>query len=224
MIELNDNFYEIEKSRKTVKHNTPIQIGLSVYSYAKILLIEFWEFLDKFLIKEKYDLLYCDTDSLYLAISEETLSECVKPNLKDEWLREKDKFLSSSDKTPIEFNGQMIPFSQYDKRTPGKFKPEFTGDGMVCLNSKVVHAWGQDEQGPKSKTSCKGSNKRRNQFCKDHFLSVLETQIPEIVINSGFIKDNLTIKTYTQKKQGLGYFYAKRKVLADGIRTTHLDI
>ena len=176
------------------------------------------------MIKEKYDLLYTDTDSIYLAISEETLGECIKPNLWDEWLQEKGKFLSSSDETLIEFNGRMIPFSQYDKRTPGKFKPGFLGEGMVSLNSKVVHAWGHDDQGPKSKTSCKGSNKRRNQFCKEHFLSVLNTQIPEIVTNSGFIKDNLMLKTYTQKKQGLGYFYAKRKVLPDGIRTTHLDI
>ena len=89
---------------------------------------------------------------------------------------------------------------------------------MVCLNSKVVHAWGEDEKGPKSKTGCKGSNKRRNLFCKEHFLSVLMTQIPEIVTNSGFIKDNITIKTYTQKKQGLGFFYAKQKGLSDGIR------
>ena len=72
--------------------------------------------------------------------------------------------------------------------------------------------------------SVNGTNKRRNLFCKEHFLTVLLTQIPEIVTNSGFIKDNLTIKTYTQKKQGLGYFYAKRKVLPDGISTTHLDI
>ena len=50
------------------------------------------------------------------------------------------------------------------------------------------------------------------------------TQIPEIITNSGFIEDNITIKTYTQKKQGLGFFYAKRKVLPGGIRTTHLDI
>ena len=118
----------------------------------------------------------------------------------------------------------MITRKQHDKRTPALFKPEFEGDGMVCLNSKVVHAWGQDDNGPKSKTSCKGTNKRRNIFSKEHFLSVLMTQIPEMVINSGFIKDNLIIKTYIQKKQGLGFFYAKRKVLPDGIRTTHLDI
>ena len=165
-------------------------------------------------------MLYCDTDSIYLAISEETIDQCVNPNLWDQWLQEKDKFFSSNDDTLYEFDGQMIPFAQYDKRTPGKFKPEFVGNGMVSLNSKVVHAWSE----LKSKTSCKGTQKRRNTFTKDHFLSVLETRIPEIIVNSGFVKDNLTIKTYTQKKQGLGFFYAKRKVLPDGIRTTHLDI
>ena len=169
-------------------------------------------------------MVYTDTDSLYLAISEENLDQCVKPELKHEWEIEKSKFLTSDDETLMEFDGRMITRKQFDKRTPGLFKPEFEGVGVVCLNSKVIHAWGHDESGPKSKTSCKGSNKRQNLFGKEHFLSVLETQLPEIVVNSGFIKDNLTIKTYTQKKQGLGFFYAKRKVLPDGIRTVHLDI
>ena len=44
------------------------------------------------------------------------------------------------------------------------------------------------------------------------------------VTNAGFIRDGTDIKTYTQTKVGLGYFYAKRKVLADGVTTTHLDI
>ena len=34
MVELNDNFYEVEKCRKSVKHNTPITVGIAVYSYA----------------------------------------------------------------------------------------------------------------------------------------------------------------------------------------------
>ena len=64
----------------------------------------------------------------------------------------------------------------------------------------------------------------RNVFSKDYFLTVLETRIPEIVENAGIVKDNLSIKTYSKKKQGIGFFYAKRKVLPDGISTTHLDI
>ena len=118
-----------------------------------------------------------------------------------------------------------IPFHQFDKRTPGKFKPEFTGNGMACINFKVVHAWGEDKDGnPITKTSCKGTNKKKNLFGKEHFLSVLETGIPHNVKNVGFYKDHLTIKTYSQTKQGISYFYPKRKVLRDGISTVHLDI
>ena len=146
-----------------------------MYSYAKIILIEFWEFINKFLMAEKYELLYCDTDSLYLAISEDSLDECVKPHLMKEWEEEKYKFLTFDDQTLVEFDGKQTTQKQYDKRTPGKFKPEFEGLGMVCLNSKVVHAWGEDEKGPKHKTSCKGSNKRQNLFCKTLPYSVADS-------------------------------------------------
>ena len=75
------------------------------------------------------------------------------------------------------------------------------------------------------KASCKGTQQKRNELLKKHFLDVLETQQPHRVENSGFVKDKEgNIKTYTQKKVGMGYFYAKRKVLADGVSTTHLDI
>ena len=45
------------------------------------------------------------------------------------------------------------------------------------------------------------------------------------VENAGFIrgKDG-TIKTYTQIKVGMSYVYMKRKVLDDGVSTTHLDL
>ena len=122
---------------------------------------------------------------------------------------------------------QQIPFCQWDKRTPGKYKQEFEGVGMICLNSKVYHIWSDklDEKGELiTKTSCKGTQKKRNELVKQNFLDILETRKPHYVENAGFIRDGLDTKTYTQNKKGLGYFYAKRKVLADGVSTTHLDI
>ena len=44
------------------------------------------------------------------------------------------------------------------------------------------------------------------------------------VENAGFIREGTDILTYTQRKKGLNYFYAKRIVLDDGVSTTHLDI
>ena len=118
-------------------------------------------------------------------------------------------------------------------RTPGKFKAEFCGyvfNFMICLYSKMYTIWKINSEGILNyKTSCKGgqitkepSKPKRNTLLTDHFLSVLKTQQPQKIENSGFIKDGTSIKTYTQSKKVLGYFYGKREVLDDGISTIPL--
>ena len=125
-----------------------------------------------------------------------------------------------------EFDGQFITFKQWDKRTPGKFKTEYAGTGMSCLNSKVYTCWGSNNKKgePYTKTSCKSVQQKRNTLLKDHFLNVLNTTNSHFVENAGFVREGGITRTYTQKKVGMSYFYAKRKVLADGVSTTHLDI
>ena len=160
--ELNDDIYEVEKTKKKVIHDVPLQIGISVYSYAKLNLLSFWDFINTYLVNDYYQLMECDTDSLYIAFAKETIDECVKPHLKEEWNKVKSQYFSSESEEPIEFNGKTIPFKQYDKRTPGKYKPEFIGIGMICLNSKVYHCWSDklDKNGEIiTKTSCKGVQK-----------------------------------------------------------------
>ena len=71
------------------------------------------------------------------------------------------------------FEGQEISKKQYKKRTPGKVKLEFTGVGMVCLNSKVHHIWISDM---KFKTLSKGMQER-NRIKKEDFLNVLVEKI-----------------------------------------------
>ena len=225
--ELNEQIFEVEKQQKKIVHDLPAQIGLAVYSYAKLRMLEFWEFINKFLVNDLYQLMEMDTDSLYIAFARDTIDDCVKPELREEWGEEKWKWFSSSDvESKTIFEGHDISVAQWDKRTPGKFKPEFEGDGMICHNSKVYIIWAEDSEGKLlSKTSCKGTQQKRNELLKEHFLGVLNTQKPHRVENAGFIKDSRgIIKTYTQKKVGMGYFYAKRKVLEDGVTTTHLDI
>ena len=225
--ELNEQIFEVEKLQKKIVHDLPAQIGLAVYSYAKLRMLEFWEFINKYLVNDLYQLTEMDTDSLYIAFARETIDDCVKDELRAEWGREKWKWFSSNDKeTRVHFDGHEISLAQYDKRTPGKFKPEFEGLGMACICSKVYTIWGVDEEGKyKAKTSCKGTQQKRNELLKEHLLDVLRTQQPHFVENAGFIKDKVgTIKTYTQEKVSMSYFYAKRKVLEDGVTTTHLDI
>ena len=221
--ELNEQIFEVEKKHKKIVHDLPIQIGLAVYSYAKLRMLEFWEFINTYLVNDMYQLMEMDTDSLYIAFAADTIDDCVKPELSEKWAAEKWKWFSVDSDFGVPFDGHTIPASQWDKRTPGKFKAEYVGIGMACENSKVYIIWAGDGKDPKA--SCKGGQQKRNELLKEHYLTVLKSQKPHMVENAGFITDKSgVIKTYTQKKIGFGYFYAKRKVLEDGVSTTHLDI
>ena len=55
--ELNRGIYEIEKTKKKVVHDTPLQIGIAVYSYAKLNLLAFWDFINTYLGNDYYQ---CD--------------------------------------------------------------------------------------------------------------------------------------------------------------------
>ena len=147
MQELSGGVYEIEKQKRKVLLDLPMQIGLAVYSYAKLHLIGFWEFLNAYLMDDHYQLMECDTDSLYIAFAKSNIDDCVKPELREKWLVENWHWFSSEDvETMIPFQDGVISLKQFDKRTPGKFKPEFIGHGQLCLNSKVFHIWNEEEE------------------------------------------------------------------------------
>ena len=227
MQELNGDIYEVEKQKRKILLDLPMKIGIAVYSYAKLRLIEFWEFINTYLLNDHYQLMECDTDSLYIAFAKKQHWWLCQAWIKGKMASRKLGVVSSEDtQTMVPFQDEIISLKQFDKRTPGKFKPEFVGNGQLCLNSKVFHIWNDEDE----KTSCKGIQNRRNHLLWDDFLSVIETQKAKVFTNAGSIKetDSITgqpsIKTYTQTKQGLTYFYAKRIVLSDGVSTTHLDI
>ena len=167
----------------------------------------------------------CDTDSLYIALGRPTIDECVLPEKLENWLKNKFRFFSSDSEKLMKFDGKDITEKQFHKRTPGMYKLEFRGDGMICLNSKVYHIWGLDKDGNVLfKTSSKGMQERNANLTRDNFLEVLFEKVEHEIQNSGFIQDGLQTRTYTQDKRGLNYFYCKRVVLDDGINTTYLDI
>ena len=65
-----------------------------------------------------------DTDSLYIAFARDTIGDCVKPELREEWSNEKWKWFLSDIESKIIFEGHEISIAQWGKRTPGKFKSE----------------------------------------------------------------------------------------------------
>ena len=67
-------------------------------------MLEFWKFINTYLENDLYQLMEIDTDSLYIAFARDTIDECVKPHLKEEWNTEKWNWFCSEDtETLVEF-------------------------------------------------------------------------------------------------------------------------
>lgn len=90
MEQIDENTYEVQSSKKTVKLNLPLQIVFFVYQYAKLRMLQFYfDFLDKYL--DRRDFQYCeiDTDGAYIAISGPSLESLVKPELREQFEQDK---------------------------------------------------------------------------------------------------------------------------------------
>ena len=177
-----------------------------------------------------------DTDSGYMALSARTLDEVIKPHMVDDFYENYGKWfprpyctVHATDfkrtrlaRQPWRMKECCKKVYAYDSRTPGLFKEEFEGDGMVALNSKTYFCWSDDDG--TSKYSSKGLAKTTNSLTKDCFLSVLRSGESKCGINRGFIRRSNDTFTYSQLKTGLTYFYAKRKVAPDGVSTENIDL
>ena len=103
-----------------------------------------------------------DTDSLYLALAEEELEDCIRPEIRAEWqkLRSNDCVDSSTADALANFFPRTfcVKNKQHDKREPGLFEEEFRCTEMLCLCSKTYCCY--DVPSNKLKFSCKCLKKR----------------------------------------------------------------
>lgn len=133
------------------------------------------------------------TDSLYMALSADCLTDIIKPDMQS--LCEKEKH-------------QLFPRTQppasaaFDRREPGLFKEEFVGTAMVALCSKT-YCVENNENVRTSKFSCKGLNKSNFSHPLTLYKEVLFNQSRAGETNRGFRARDNTIFTYTIKhRQG----------------------
>ena len=92
--------------------NRPYQCGIAVYQLAKLRMLEFYyDFLDKYFIRQDFELCYMDTDSFYLAISGDSPYEIIKTEIKQTYEADKD----------------WLATDKFSERIPGLFKLEFVG-------------------------------------------------------------------------------------------------
>ena len=67
-----------------------------VYQLAKLRMLQFYydSVLDHYIDRREYELIQMDTDSMYFALSYDTLEEAVKPELLNEFENNKKQWLS----------------------------------------------------------------------------------------------------------------------------------
>ena len=82
-----------------------------------------------------------DTDSLYPALAEKKLEDCIRPKMRAEWqrLRSNDCVDSlTADAVAIFFPRTCcVKHKQHDRREPDFFEEEFRCTKMLCLCSKT---------------------------------------------------------------------------------------
>ena len=210
--------YEIESRKSRIMINRPFQVGIAVYQLAKLRILEFYyDFLDHFVDRSDFELIQMDTDSLYFALSTDTLEEAIKPELREEFEAKKHNWL---------------PWDKFSSRTPGLFKLEWSGHKMTALCSKCYHGDNFDNKS-NSKTSSKGVSKAQNNLNGERYKNALDhynsLDGPEFqnnidkAVNRGFRVYDRQMYSYEQTKLGLSAYYDKRRVLSDGIHTEPLE-
>ena len=79
---MEEEYYEIEKDKKSLRRNLPIQIGYLIFQYAKLRMLQFYfDFMLKFVSTEKFQYCEMDTDCAYMALGGPALESVKKPEI-----------------------------------------------------------------------------------------------------------------------------------------------
>ena len=228
---VNNSLYEVELAKAQIEHKEPIIVGFFILRYAKLRTLElYYNFSSRLCDVNKFEELEMDTDSLYLALAEKELEDCIRPEMRAEWqrLRSRDCVDNFTADAVANFfpRTSCVEHKQHDKREPGLFKEEFRCREMLCLCSKTYCCY--DVTSNKLKFSSKGLNERilegNGEGPLEKYRKVLNEKVNVTSNNRGFRTNNHSVATYGQVKKGLPYFYPKRIVETSGIHNQRLNL
>ena len=214
---VNNSLYEVELAKAQIEHKEPIIVVFFILQYAKLRILELhYIFFTRFCVVNKFEELEMDTDSVYRALAEKELEDCIRPQKRADLqrLRSNDCVDSFTADAVASFFPRTccVKHKQHDKKEPGLFKEEFRCTEMLCLCSKTYCCYVVTSN--KLKTSSKCLNKRVLEQSGDgpleRYWSVLNKKLNVTSNNRGFRKINQSGATYEQVKKGLSYFYSNK--------------
>ncbi|KAG2812477.1 hypothetical protein PC116_g26134 [Phytophthora cactorum] len=208
--------------KRRLKNKNLIHLSIILYQLAKLRMLQFYyDCIDFYFGRSDFQYQEMDTYSDYIAFScENPFQDCIKPDLREHFKQHKYGWF------PRDYNAEV---SKFDRRTPGLFKDEWSGDAMVSLSSKNYICYLPDSE-YKVKVTAKGvqqgGGRNSDVLNPDGFETVVRDRITLQGTNKGFrlSKETKSIITCSQTKTALNYYNDKRRVLEDGISTVALDI
>ena len=148
-----------------------------------------------------------DTDSLYLALSEENLKNILLLEKENEWEALRSRDCTNSFNANV--TGNYFPSTsctaheKHDKREPGLFREEIRCSETLCLCSKTYCCC--DRKSNKYRFSNKGLNTRTLEDCGDGPMSKYRKVLEEAVNVTSTNREVRTLKrsvaTYEQTKK-----------------------
>ena len=85
---VNNSLYEVELAKAQIDHTEQINVRFFFLQCAKQRILElYYNFLNRFCDVNKFEELEMDTDSLYLALAEKELEDCIRPEMRTRWQR-----------------------------------------------------------------------------------------------------------------------------------------
>lgn len=203
MTDVTSEVFEVEILKQKILWDLPFHIGFLFYENAKLRMLEiYYDFLDKLIKREDFQLCEMDTDSLYLAMSSPTPEEVVKPKM----LKELNQIY-----------GEWFPHECYchsadfialsGKRCSGCVTCrqvqllEYNGVGMISLCSNTYYCF------VACKTCTKGVNKAENKLDKTIFLKFIEYEESQCGTNISLMILNNHVYSYEQHWQSLSLVF-----------------
>ena len=137
-------------------------MGFFVLQYAmKRMLQLYYEFINMYVERPVFHYCEMDSDFAYLALADESVDAIVTPELPEHYFRHRSECLLSEccDDHRNEYvrcrlanrpwdgdEARCKACRAYDKRTPGLFKVEWSGDGFVRLCSNMYYCFGPTDK------------------------------------------------------------------------------
>ena len=134
---ITDQMCEVELVKSEIEHREPVIVGFFILQCAQLRMLElYYNFFKKFCDTEKYEELEMDTDSIYLALSEENLEDIFLPEKRNEWdaIRSRD----CTDSFTANATGNFFPrtfcsaHKKHDKRESRNCSKKNSGVPKCC--------------------------------------------------------------------------------------------